>query len=390
MTKRYFSFSILLMMLVNTAAFPQRKAIKAIEWKRIAILPGKDEAASIGLAGAIHAVSGKAMIIAGGANFPGKMPWEGGKKHYSDEIHVLHKKNGKYSWNKNITSRLPEPIAYCGNTSTPMGVVYAGGENDAGLSDKTFLLTVDLSTGKIGIRALPSLPSALTNISLTNIGNVVYAVGGDGALLSSSRFFSLNLASGATRWDILPDLPAALSNAVVLTQNGLEGINIYVIGGRSKHPSGISVLRSSLYIYEPGSRTWHAGAPVSDGEKIMNFSAGTGVAVSGRYLLVMGGDDGEVFHQIETYLSRISKAATAREKAELTAAKNQLVTRHQGFYRGILVYDTHTNSWGKIGTLPFPARVTTTAALWGKHIVLSNGEVRPGVRTADVTLGSIK
>ncbi len=377
-------------MLVNTAVFPQKKAVKAIEWKRIAVLPGKEGTASIGLAGAINATSGKTMVIAGGANFPEKMPWEGGKKHYSDEIHVLQKRNGKYSWNKNISSRLPEPIAYCGNTSTPLGIVYAGGENDAGLSDKAFLLKLSSSGDQVQIQALPSLPLPLTNISLTHIGNVVYAIGGDGAMLSSSRFFSLDLTSGASKWDILPDLPAALANAVALAQNGPGGMNIYVVGGRSKHPSGISELRSSLYIYDPGSQTWKAGAAISDGNKSMNLSAGTGLSVSDRYLVMMGGDSGEVFHQIEIYLSQISKAATEKEKAELAAKKNQLITKHQGFYRGILVYNTHTNTWNKIGALPFPARVTTTATLWGKHIILSNGEVKPGVRTPDVTLGSIK
>lgn len=390
MTKPYFFLSFSLIMLLNTAVFPQKKVIKAIEWEKIAVLPGKEGIESIGVAGAINAVSGKAMVVAGGASFPGKMPWEGGKKHYSDEIHFLQRKNGKYVWDRNISSRLPEPIAYCGNTSTPMGIVYAGGENNAGLSDKAFLLKLSPSGNHVRIQALPSLPLPLTNISLTHIGNVVYAIGGDGAIHSSSRFFRLDLESGASKWDNLPDLPAALANAVVLAQNDPGDMNIYVVGGRSKHPSGISELRSSLYIYEPGSQTWKAGAAISDGNKVMNFSAGTGVPVSDQYLVIMGGDSGEVFHQIETYLSQISKAATEKEKAELAAKKNQLITKHQGFYCGILVYDTYTNTWNKIGELPFPARVTTTATLRGKHIILSNGEVRPGVRTPDVMLGKIK
>lgn len=377
-------------MLINMAAFPQRKIAEAIEWKKIATLTNTDGTPSLGFAGAINAIAGNSMLIAGGANFPRLMPWEGGKKKYSDEIHVLQRRNGKYVWNKNIYARLPHPIAYCGNTSTPLGIVYAGGENDAGISDKAFLLKLDPDRDEISFTVLPSLPLPLTNISLTNIGTVVYAAGGDGPLMSSSRFFSLDLASGAEKWTILPDMPAALANALVVAQQAAGGMKIYVAGGRSKTPSGISELRSGLFIYDPIDRTWKTGASISDGNRTMNFSAGTGVAVSDRFLILSGGDDGDVFHQIETYLAQIAKASSEKEKAKLTIAKNKLITQHKGFYPGVLVYDTFKDSWRKAGELPFLPRVTTTADLWGKQIVLSSGEIRPGVRTPDIMLGRIR
>ncbi len=377
-------------MLINVAVYPQNKTVRTISWEKIAVLPQSNGTPSIGVAGAIHAVSDNALVIAGGANFPGKKPWEGGKKHYSDEIYVLQKKKGKYYWNKNISARLPEPIAYCGNTSTPLGIVYAGGENESGLSEKAYLLKLKSGRDQVEIVSLPNLPLPLTNISLSHIGDVVYAVGGDGTILSSSRFFSLDLASGATEWEILPDLPQTLANTLALVQHGPEGKNIYVVGGRSKHTSGISELSSSVFFYDLKSNIWKSGAALSDGNKTLNFSAGTGVAFSKRYLLITGGDNGEVFHQIETLLSQISKASTDKEKVELTKKKNQLIADHEGFYPGILLYDTYENTWVKVGELPFLPRVTTTAVMWGKHIILSNGEVKPGVRTPDIMLGKIK
>src|SRR5687767_11016306 len=79
----------LCMMLVNADAFAQTSGINSIEWKKIATLPATDGSPSIGFAGAINAVYSESLIVAGGANFPDKMPWDGGKKHYSDEIKVL-------------------------------------------------------------------------------------------------------------------------------------------------------------------------------------------------------------------------------------------------------------------------------------------------------------
>lgn len=387
--KHFFSLFIVIMLL-NTASCTQNPTLEAIEWKRLATLPQENGTPSIGVAGAINAVYGSSFIVAGGANFPDKMPWEGGKKYYSDKIQILNKLNDKYSWNKELKAKLPEPIAYCGITSTPQGIVYAGGENNNGLSDKTFLIKISPSGNEVEISSLASLPAPLTNITLLSIGNTVYAIGGDGITSSSSKLLSLDLDKESGTWKELTQLPKALANTVAIAQESPDGTNIYVVGGRSKNPSGISTLHSSLYIYNVNKNTWTRGADISDGKQIINFSAGTGVPISNRYLLIMGGDNGLIFHRIETYLSEIANAGSAEQKAELTAAKNKLITGHKGFYNGILVYDTHQNTWSKIGELPFPAKVTTTAAKWGEEVILSNGEIKPGIRDPSIFLGTIK
>ncbi|MEO8961086.1 MAG: hypothetical protein ABI325_04340, partial [Ginsengibacter sp.] len=73
-----------------------------------------------------------------------------------------------------------------------------------------------------------------------------------------------------------------------------------------------------------------------------------------------------------------------------TEEKNALSIHHNGFYKGLLLYDAKRNKWTKTGDYPFPAQVTTTAVQWGNDIVISNGEIKPGVRTPNVVIGSIK
>jgi N-acetylneuraminate epimerase len=386
MNKCLFSLSFIIM-LINSEVYAQQHTIRTIQWDKIATLENSDGSRSIGVAGAINAVYEQALIIAGGANFPGKMPWKGGKKHYSDEIHILHQLDGKYVWNKKARAKLPEKIAYCGNTSTQLGIVYAGGENAAGLSQKTFLIKFSNQENRIQISSLPDLPDPLTNIFLTSIGNVVYAIGGDGPIISSRVFISLDLDKKEQGWKLLPELPIPLAYSAAVVQNGSDGVNIYVLGGRSKDPSGISELHNSLLIYNPQTKTWKIGSPISDGSKTMNFSAGTAIPISDHLILIAGGDNGHVFHQIETYLFAIAQAKTTEEKEVLIVKKNQLVISHQGFDKSLLLYDTKANTWTKIGELPFPAHVTTTAIKWGESIVLSNGEIKPGVRTPNIMMG---
>lgn len=374
----------------TTVSFSQTTDIHQIEWKTAAQLQNEDGSTSLGFAGAINGISNDALIVSGGANFQEKMPWEGGKKHYSKEIHVLQKCNNTYSWNKAVKSTLPEPIAYCGNIATDSGVVYVGGENENGLSNKAFLLKWNVAKNEVETKSLPSFPIHITNIGLTHIGNVVYAIGGDEASKSSDLFLSLDLNNSNPEWKTLPKLPIALANSVVVAQNDKDGTNIYVIGGRTKTPSGISDLHNTTFIFNLKKQIWESRANISDGANTTNFSAGTGVAVGNHSIVIVGGDNGTVFHKIETYLSQIAQTDSPEEKAKLAFEKNKLNTNHDGFYKGVLLYNTLTDSWSKIGELPFLAHVTTTASLWNGEIVLSNGEIKPGIRTPDVMLGTIK
>lgn len=387
MNKSFFLIIVFFVfMFIDKDLIAQKKDQFVIDWHLAAQLQNADGTPSTGFAGAINGITGDRLIVAGGANFPGKLPWEGGEKHYSDEIHILQKVGSKFIW-KQANIKLPEPVAYCGNTSTPDGIVYAGGENNKGISNKAFLLKWNTEHHQPEINELPGLPVKVTNVALASIDNMVYAAGGDQEHGSSRFFYCINLKSHRPVWQPLPQLPIALANALAVTQTGPDGTNIYVIGGRTKTPSGISDLHHTVFEYNTANCTWSRCADISNGEKIMNLSAAAGVPVGSHFILIAGGDDGIVFHKIETYLSQIAAARTAAVRERLTEEKNELNTNHKGFYKGILLYNTRSNAWMKVGELPFAAHVTTTATKWGNNIVLSNGEIKPGVRTPDVMLG---
>ena len=390
MNKSIFPLLFISLIMATTDAFSQKKEVNHVDWTTAAQLQNSDGSLSIGYAGPINGISNEVLIVSGGANFPDKMPWEGGKKSYSKTIHVLEKCKDQYTWNNEVKSVLPEAIAYCGSTSTDLGVVYVGGENENGLSNKSYLLKWNAAKKEVEAKVLPDFPFAIANISLTHIGNTVYAVGGDEAAKSSDFFASLDLNEANPQWKTLPNLPLALANAVVIAQKGKNGVNIYVVGGRTKTASGISDLHNTTFVYDVKNQSWNTAATISDGKSSTNFSAGAGVAVGSHSVLIVGGDDGVIFHQIETYLSQIAQAGSEELKAELIAKKNKLVTNHPGFFNGILLYNTLTNEWSKVGELPFLPHVTTPAVLWDKKIILSNGEIKPGIRTPNVMLGTIK
>jgi cyclically-permuted mutarotase family protein len=387
--KRIFLPLILIYMLPTLHLMAQKPSI-CVSWKRIAILPPvAPNQKSLGLAGAINGVDHNVFILAGGSNFPAGLPWAGGKKYYYDKIFVLQKKGDEFEWNRNVKTVLPGPVAYCGVTSTDQGIVYAGGENETGISDKCFLLNWDEEKEEVNVKPLPDLPLPLTNVALTHTGDVVFAVGGDKKDSSSNSFFCLDLKEKDTHWKKLPDLPIALANATAIAQNGPSGKEIFVVGGRSKTASGISDLHNTTFAFNLLKNEWQKCADISDGFHTTNLSAASGVAIGGNEILITGGDNGKVFHKIETLIAEIAKAKSPEEKVRLTEEKNNLSIHHKGFDKSLLLYNTNSNAWTKIGELPFPAHVTTTDVKWGNYIVVSNGEIKPGIRTPDVMLGKI-
>ena len=383
MSKIIFLIAILFSM--NTTAQVQKKNTISLKWGKIASLPpSKGQVKSLGFAGPINGVSNDIFITAGGANFPDGMPWEGGAKYYSNEIYLLIKNGNEFGW-INHDQSLPEPIAYCGVISTEKGIVCVGGENDAGISKKTFLLNWDNDAKKAIIESLPDLPVALTNVAVTNLGNTIYAAGGDEKDKSSKLFLSIDLNQKEPEWNLLPHLPFALANASLIAQ----GKNIYMIGGRTKSTTGISELHGTTFVFNTEKNTWKKLADICDGKNPTNLSAAAGIALGDHSILMIGGDDGKTFHKIETYLSKISKASTEAEKEKLTNEKNALVIDHKGFSKKLLLYNISSDCWTEIGEYPFPAQVTTSAVNWDGKIIVSNGEIKPGIRTPDVIEGDL-
>ena len=208
----------ILLMLNNMPAFAQSKKVISIEWKTIAELPPfNNQSKSIGVAGPIVGVINNKLIVAAGANFPDKMPWQGGKKAYYNNIVIFKKEKGQVL-QETIAPSLVSNIAYAANCSTPFGIVFAGGENELGLSDKVYLLKWDEASNNLLQTKLPDLPVKTTNGSLVCIDKILYFLGGETLVNTTNQFFSLNLNKINDGWTMLPAIPKPLSNTVVVAQ----------------------------------------------------------------------------------------------------------------------------------------------------------------------------
>jgi SSS family solute:Na+ symporter len=342
-----------------------------------------------GLAGPYAGMDDGVLIVAGGANFTDKLPWEGGTKVFYDEIFILKKiADEKYTWEKAI-EKIPYASAYGGAVETSNGLLCFGGNTtDKCISDSWFIEYSPV-TGNININPGPALPVPLTNFAFAKVDGNLYVAGGLTELTGSSgnHFFRLQMSGNNPldwTWKALPPLqgkPRAF--AVGVGQSNGEINCFYLFSGRNIQPGQDPEILYDAHIYNPYLEQWSV---ISDGGQIkFPFMAGTAFPVGAATIVFPSGANGEMMKkQLETENQIAALAKTEANKAELDSLQNALLNHlnnHPGFGNQLMAFNTITKEIYNAGQLPETGQVTTTAVKWRNQVFIPSGEIRPGVRT---------
>lgn len=382
----------LLLLLLGMIHFKSRaqKPEEQIVWSKAGELPSiNSESPNLGVAGAFVGVHNNALIVAGGANFPDKMPWEGGSKVFQKKITVFSKVKGNLEpVHSNVN--LPRALAYGASVSTPQGIVCVGGENEKGAQADAFLLKWNAQNRQVEFQNLPALPLSLSNALISTKNSKIYVAGGESAGKTIAVFLSLDLNNLEKGWQRLPDVPLLVSHAAGGIQSNGEGDSFFLLGGRRKNPDGISTFYSDCFAFDLKKNTWKNLNPIKAHGEMTGLSAATSVAVGATYLLVVSGDNGQTFNQVERFNKAIAETKSETEKQILQAQKATLLSNHPGFGKEVLLYNTITDQWHVLHNIPSAGQVTTTAVKWGNEIYIPSGEIRAGVRTPDIWKGIIQ
>lgn len=362
-----------------------KKVIHQFEWLEAGHLPDNpDGSSSAGLAGATIGVSNDILLVGGGSNFPGKLPWEGGKKQFYKEI-FAYKREGDslILLKRNLT--LPYSLAYSANCTTDKGIVIAGGENEDGATNKVLLLNWNKTTQNVEIKYLPDLPQSLLAGAIAANGNKIYFAGGQNAKGASDQLYMLDLEDAGKGWQTLPSLKKPVAYAVLYVQSNGKEACLYLVGGRKMNMDSTSDLYKDVYQFDLKTNQWTQKTSLP-----YALSAHTGLPFGDSTLLVFSGDKGVTFHQTEVLLMQIAKEKDTTKRLELIAEKNKLQENHPGFSQEILAYNTISNTWKTIGSIPFAGQVTTTALLWNNDVIIPCGEIKAGIRSANIIIGKVK
>jgi N-acetylneuraminic acid mutarotase len=306
-----------------------------------------------GFAGSFAGLSGRHLMVAGGANFPdGVMPWNGGKKVWHDSVFALDTAQPESGWVR--LGGLPQAVGYGVSITVPEGLLIIGGGNATTHSAAVRLL--ERVTDRLVVTDWPALPVALANGCGARCGRWLHVAGGTtraDTVVASNRHFMLDLEDREKGWVEAPPLPG---NGVMLATAIGHGEDFYVVGGCALHPdaAGKPVRTYLRQCWKFANQAW---TRCPDPPRAAVGAASPGW-VHGGSLVVAGGDDG---------------SQTGAEPPS-----------HRGFCRDLLAYDPAAAEWRHFAEVESPLPVTLPAVSVAGGYVLVSGEIRPGVRTPAV------
>lgn len=315
----------------------------AVHWSSLPNLPDAE-----GFASPFAGAAGGALLVAGGANFPNKRPWDGGHKVWYDTIYALTSPEGTWS----IAGQLPRSTAYGVSVNFGDKLICVGGGNAKEHFRDVYALNWN---GKvISFQALPPLPRTCAFMSGAVAGNTLFILGGKenpGSIEALKTFWSLDLVTIGAQWCELEPCPGpGREQAVMATIDN----TIYVISGITlvAHKDGKAdrnYLRDA-YAYTR-AQGWRRLADPP--RAIAGALSPAPIDRRGR-VIIISGDDGTKRHLDGPH--------------------------HPGFPLDIFAYDPQSNRWGNIGEAPF-SMADVPSTFWRGDWVAVSGEIRPGYRS---------
>lgn len=315
-----------------------------LNWRQLPPLPDPH-----GFAAPFVGVSNGAVLLAGGANFPDRQLWNGGRKVWHDSVFVLERNAA--AWRTG--GRLPLPLGYGVAVTTENGVLCAGGGNATAHHAEVMLLHWNSQT--LEITSLPSLPQPIAFATGARAGNIVYVAGGlssPDATEELATFYSLDLDNPDAGWTELSSWPGPGRSQAVAAVVGdafylLSGLRHDVVDGERR----LVYLRDA-YRYSPDTgwvRLPDLPYPAA--------AAATPAPTANGDILVIGGVDG---------------SGMGKRPLEFYPASQRI----QKFL-------TAENRWIDAGNAPV-GRVCVTTTLQDDAWILPSGERSAGVRSPEV------
>ena len=341
-------------------------AQNSVSMQRMVGFPTEEQGFDKGVSACFCGVVNGYLYVAGGCNFPDKPVAEGGKKRFYKAIYAaeLNADSDRLQWK--TVGQMPQAAAYGVSVTYNNSLIFVGGNNEAG-SLTTAIRLYPTATG-LQQEALPSLPQAVDNMAGAVVGDILYIVGGNCEGVATQKVWALNLKKTANEgWKEVPAVPGVARVQPIAAP--LEGGLLGVWGGfepkSDEKPAQLAMNGAS---YNAGCDSWTPLPVPTDaaGEEVFTGGA-TAIATPERGVVVVGGVNKDVF------LAAINKLPEGYllHEPEWYRFNNRVLCYRDG-------------AWTQLFQHPTVARAGCAWAYWQGCVYVVGGELKPGIRTAEI------
>ncbi|WP_145931874.1 N-acetylneuraminate epimerase [Yersinia bercovieri] len=237
-------------------------------------------------------------------------------------------------------------------------------------------LLVSFSLPQVNAQHYPDVPVPFKNGTGARVNNHLY-IGLGSAGQSWFHLDTDNLSSG---WQKIADFPGQPREQAVTV--ALDG-KLYVFGGVGKSSASDTQVRAlnDVYRFDPSTNQWQQLATRAP-RGLVGTAATT---LDGTQVLLLGGVNKAVF---DGYFADLATAGSneTQKSAVINAYFDQAPADY--FYnRDVLIYEPTKNQWKSGGQVPFLGTAGSAITAMNNRLILINGEIKPGLRTAAVWQG---
>ena len=198
--------------------------------------------------------------------------------------------------------------------------------------------------------------------------------GGNRKGVPSNTFWCLDLEDTDAGWAELPSFPGeARTQAVCAAEAQDGGYRFYIWGGFAVASAGKEAsLSTDGYCYSSDTKQWTAvAAPCDENGEALSVGGGTAVTVDNRWVLCTGGVNKDIF------------------LSALRAPMEGYMLHEPEWYKfndRLMVYDMKEDAWNMVIRSSHLARAGAVLVSGGDDSFYNiNGELKPGIRTPEIT-----
>ena len=356
--------------------------------------PSATDGTEKGLSAVYAGIVDDNMFFMGGCNFPEEPAAEGGKKRFYKAIYtapIPTDNDTVLQWQK--IGEIDEASAYGVSVSMLGGIVCVGGNNGKKSLSTANIIMVDKDSMKVTINPLPDLPVALDNMGGAALDTMIFVAGGNANGIPSNRVFLLDFTNLQQEWIELPPFPGnpRVQPVCAVMTTPEEGKSLYIWGGFSTATSLTEPSVSSTgYRYSFKRGEWsEMPSPIVEESEV--FLGGAAVAaINDTMAAFVGGVNRDIFLkalQRESYIKNAVAEKDSVVEKQLRSEVKEYMLQQPEWYKfnsRVLVYNSLRNNWEEIVVTQSTSRAG--AALLHKDGVIYSigGELKPGVRVAEV------
>ncbi|WP_295155725.1 cyclically-permuted mutarotase family protein [uncultured Brachyspira sp.] len=350
------------------------KMDKKIVWEVGGHLPAQTGMEkNIGVSGLLYgSLQDKYIVAGGGGNFPYESTLNGGAKKLYSDIYMLEDNNGALQVIEHINWE--NEIGHGASITTKEGIYYIGGASNPQADDD--ILFISLKDNKLSVEKVGDLPFTFQNGAAVEKDGKLYIIAGRQNGKAANEVYQYDLSTKETKK--LSPVPNQETRTQPIAQ--LLNGSIYVFSGAD------SIAYTDGYKYDFSKDAWEQVSDISiTNKENITLAGGVSIKLNESEMVVMGGVNKNIYDNAVYNLNNL-------KGEELSDFKYKYFTSDPYEFKlnsDILIYNSKTDSWKTLGEVPFNPTCGQGLILIGNKIYFISGEIKAGIRTDKMYIGTI-